>query len=558
MAPHIPWIARWSLQLIEAAILVVALAMIFLRPPAGDSGFQRVECWFKRLARRKNLAVAVTGLTVLGIRVAIIPVVGIPQPQWHDEFSYLLAADTFAHGRLANPSHPMWRHFETFHVIQTPTYSSIYPPAQGLLLAVGEEIGNPWIGQLLITAAMCAAICWMLQGWLPPAWALFGGLLAALRLGILSYWMNGYWSAPVVALGGALVLGALPRLMRHPQAGKALWMALGIVILADSRPYEGLVLCLPVAVVLLVHLVREHRPAPAIRGVVMPIAVVLIVAATATGYFYYRVTGSPFRMTYEIDHVQYGGPPYFLFQSERPQPGYRHAALRDFYQYELEDYRRARSLGGFLHVLRFRAMLLWTFYLGPALTVPLVAFPWVIRDRRMRIPLAIGAVFVAGLLLETWMLPHYAAPATALLYLLLVQSLRHLATSRWKGHPTGRALVRAVFAVGCVMVVLRVTAIATHTPIEQHWPPGNLERAGILRLLQNTPGQHLVLVRYQPTHYLATEWVYNGADVDHAKVVWARAMDPQSDAELLRYFADRHAWMLDADDAPPHLQPYRP
>ena len=67
------------------------------------------------------------------------------------------------------------------------------------------------------------------------------------------------------------------------------------------------------------------------------------------------------------------------------------------------------------------------------------------------------------------------------------------------------------------MIVLRVAAVAARVPIEPTWPRGNLERAAIVRELQDLPGQHLVIVRYRPDHDLDREWVYNAADIDGRK-----------------------------------------
>ena len=141
-------------------------------------------------------------------------------------------------------------YLDTFHVLQRPTYSSMYPPAQGAVLALGERLGQPWIGVVLSMAAMFGAVLWMLQGWFPAEWALLGASLLLLRIGTFTYWMNSYWGGAAAALGGALVMGALPRLLHGRGWWNAILLGLGTGILAHSRPFEGAVVCVPVYIVL--------------------------------------------------------------------------------------------------------------------------------------------------------------------------------------------------------------------------------------------------------------------------------------------------------------------
>jgi hypothetical protein len=544
-------------------IAVVTWIFVFQQRASGSAEprrFRAISRAFSSLARRKTLSVVLTGASVLALRVALIPLLGVPEPMWHDEYSFLLAADTFAHGRLTNPTHPMWKHFESFHIIQQPTYMSMYPPAQGLILAAGQVLGHPWIGQLLATALMCSALCWMLEAWLPPAWALFGATLAVLRLGILSYWMNSYFAGSLTVLAGALVLGALPRIRRHGRLRDAVVMGVGLAILANTRPYEGLVFSLPIAGAMLVWIVRQKRmTAQTVMGrVVLPLILILAITGAAMGYYFWRVTGDPLVMPYQVDRQTYAMAPYFIWQHARPEPLYRHAVMRDFYQgWEYHDYLSGMTPLGYVRRLLYNIYGLWKFYAGPALTIPLLAFPCIFRDRKMRLPLVVAAFVAAGTLLAVWTGAHYVATATGLLFLLVVQCMRHLRVWRWAGKPVGAALVRAVPAICVAMIGLRLCAVATSAPIEQPWPRGNLKRAAILHQLEAGPDKHLIIVRYGPEHGSHIEWVYNRADIDGAKVAWARDLGEEQNQELLRYFSERRVWVLYADESPPRLEPYR-
>src|SRR5580658_2973678 len=249
-----------ALELFLAALLI--LVALLART--------RAVPYFRRFAERTGWCMLLLALLPVALRLALLSHHPVPTPDVYDEFSHLLEADTLRHLRLANPAHALPQFFETFFVLQEPTYSSIYPVGQGLAMAIGWVIfGLPWAGVLLGVAAFCSLCYWMLRGWTAPAWALAGGLLAVIEFGPLNQWANSYWGGALAAAAGCLVFGSLPRLRAGANARDALLLGVGLGLHLLIRQFESIFLLL--AVVL--YFVPAMRNVGLLRALVKPAAI---------------------------------------------------------------------------------------------------------------------------------------------------------------------------------------------------------------------------------------------------------------------------------------------
>jgi hypothetical protein len=278
----------------------------------------------------------------------------------------------------------------------------------------------------------------------------------------------------------------------------------------------------------------------------------MLLAAGAMGYYNWRVFGNPLTLPYQINRATYAVSPVFIWGSPQPQPEYHHAVMRDFYVLrELPVFENARTLAGFFSHVAMKFGLLVNFFLGAPLVIPLLMLPLTIRDRRIRFLMLAGTFFTLGCLANAFSQPHYMAPATGLIYAVILQSMRHLRRWRPGGQTVGLFLVRATVPLCVVVGALQAAWCALA-------PAGDLPRTRVLRALESMPGRHLVVVRYNRGHDPRDEWVYNAANIDAAKVVWARDMGSVANQELLTYFKNRSIWAINADDSRPQLSRYAP
>jgi len=526
-----------------------------------------VEARAGGLAHRTVWSMALLAALPIALRLLLLPHHPAPTPDVYDEFSHLLTADTLRHFRLANPPHPFSPFFETFFVLQQPTYSSIYPAGQGLMLALGWALfGHPWAGVLLGTAALCALCYWMLRAWITPAWALAGGALAIVEFGPLSQWSNGYWGGALAAAAGCLVFGALPRLSRSGRPRDAALLGAGLGAHLLIRPYESIFLVLSVALYW-IPLLRGRPELRRLARLAAAAALALLPAVALTLLQNKAVTGSWTTLPEALSMYKYGVPSALTFQ---PNP----VPHRELTPQQAMDYKMQLSFHGehtdnllsYLQRLEYRVRY-YRFFFLPPLYLALAAFLTRLREYRFAWVGLTLTMFALGTNFFPAFQVHYVAACTCLFVLAAVAGLERLSRLRVRGHPAGREaacllllLCGIHFGFWYGVHLFEGSEFAAALRPYETWDAINhanpQRRIFVREALDEIPGKLLVFVRYYPQHLFQDEWVYNRADIDRARIVWARDLGPLENRKLAGYYRDRTVMLLEPDLRPPRLSPY--
>jgi hypothetical protein len=543
-------------KLAELGLLVALLALALLRPQLLSGWRVPGDRRLRRLASRPFAAIVLTAVTAFTISAGLSTIRG-PVPGNSDEFSHLLIADTFVHGRVTNPTHPHWEHFEATQVLQRPSYTGKFPPGQGILLALGTLVGGrPVTGLWIGVSLLAGSLCWMLQGFVPRRWALVGGIVSALRFGT-SYWSTTFFGVTLAATGGALLLGACGRVLyaRRITRTQGAVAAIGLLLMAFTRPFEGLLAGATTLAIVFCYLLRRRQPG--IRLVVsrmaMPFIGLMAIGLSLFGYYNWRVAGSPLLAPYEVYTREYVPAPVFLWQAASAIPIYRHQSIKDWHVgAELPYYLKQKPWRGLAVEAARKCGIYAGFFLGPPFVLILLVLPFARRLRGVTLAAGVGAVLLAGLLTETYGQAHYASPGTAAAVLLIVQGLRIFNVARLPRAGSGPAIVRAMLITCAVSAILAGFEYGRALR-QDNWGEA---RADLDASLRTVSGRQLVFVRYGPGHPPIREWVHNEADIDASQVVWAHQMSADQDRALIQYFNDRHVWIVEADSTPPRLTPY--
>ncbi|SPE24301.1 conserved membrane hypothetical protein [Candidatus Sulfopaludibacter sp. SbA3] len=525
------------------ALASMLVTLVFLRT--------WLEPFARRFAERTWWCMALLAALPIVLRLALLARHPVPTPGGADDFSYLLLADTLRHFRLANAPHPLSQFFEAVFIVQEPTYSSIFPLGQGIVLALGWLVfGHPWTGVMLSVAALCALCYWMLRAWTTPGWALVGGLLAVMEFGPLNQWMNLYWGGAASAAAGCLVFGALPRLRHTLGSRDAAILGAGLGLQLLSRPFEFVLLSVCVALYFLPLWKQQRmlmRPAGVAALAMLP-ALVLTLAQNRA------VTGQWTTLPYQLSRYQYGVPATFTVQPN-PTP---HRTLTPEQQLDYQAQciihgEGTDSFGSYVERWTGRVHFYRFFFLAP-LYLALPFFVAALREFRFLWVLGTLLLFSLGTNFYPYFYPHYIAALTCLMLLVSITALTRVpAASLILFLCTAQFLFwYGIHALAGENLFLAVARYDTGDFVNYGDPEGRIAINGTLDAAQ---GKQLVFVQYGPQHAFH-EWIHNAADIDRAHIVWAADLGAIENDKLRKYYPGRTVWLAQPDAIPPRVIPY--
>lgn len=474
--------------------------------------------------------------------------VSAPIPKVHDEFSYLLMADTFYHGRLANPPHPKHEYFETFHILQTPTYISKYPPAQGAIMALGRLLGgHPIVGVWLAMALMCASISWMLQIWIAPRWAFVCGVLIIFHpsVGVASYWAHSYWGGAVAAFASALFWGALWRTFRKPSLKHVSVMMCGLGILVNARPFEGALLFLSALGVFLFWASLSGGLLfflGILKKIFFPSFVAGCLILLSMGYYNHSTTGNFSRMPHTEYERKFSTTNLFVWErSKEALP--RHPDMKNPYRDPLLNFQGEWSFSKkaqAVFLAQKKVLLSTELFIVLFLCGGIFLF---LKKRRQAVLFFVILFFSAGRMLCNYDQPHYWAPLLPIYCVLFAEGVIALKLLM----RLSNLLLRGAYCVAVGLLLLLSIEQFGRALERQKWTnehSWSRSREDLTRFIDKNYSKALILVSYHPQHSVHVEWVYNNADIDRSNVVFARDMGAEKNQEILDYFMDRNIFFL--------------
>ncbi|MDH3223435.1 MAG: hypothetical protein OEO23_06940, partial [Gemmatimonadota bacterium] len=328
---------------------------------------------------------------------------------------------------------------------------------------------------------------------------------------------------------------------RVPSAGIGLAAGAGLTLLALSRPFEGLLTAVAMAVFVWL---RIRRPGSAgwsacFRRAVPAAAVVLLAGGAWLGFYNQRTVGDPLKLPYQVHEETYSMSSLKPWKTVESPPTYRHRVVAQFHHMEKEGRARTQTPAMIAKQAPLKAGAMGIFFLGFFGLPALVGLPGAIEENKGLVALAATGGVVLAASMWTIAFAHYLAPVAPLLYVLLAASVASLA-GRSAQRRTARWTLNLVAVLFLGVVGLR--AVFTFVPVSEETFGG--QRARVADSLAHRPGKDLVFVQYTRAHTVHNEWVYNAADIDGSEVVWARDMGPDANLQLLRYYSDRRPWLL--------------